>query len=100
MQGLYLYGMVLERDTCLGLLSAVTDGLPSLTSLEFEYEEELPEASDKFREVIVNRELPMKVAIHAPSSVHTIRSPRSTTEPADFFTASRELGVESTTFGV
>lgn len=60
--------MLLERDTCLGLLAAVTDGLPSLTSLEFEYEEEKPEATDLFREVIVKRDLAMKVAIHAPSS--------------------------------
>ena len=61
--------MVLERDTCLGLLAAVTDGLPNLTSLEFEYEEEEPEASNLFREAIVKRESAMKVSIHAPSAV-------------------------------
>lgn len=64
-----MYGIVLDRDSCLALLAAVTEGLPSLSSLEFEYEEDEPEASDLFRQVIIKKEIPMKVSIHAPQAL-------------------------------
>ena len=63
--------MVLDRDSCLGLLAAVTEGLPSLSALEFEYDEKEPEASDLFRQLIVKKDIPMKVSIHSPPRAQT-----------------------------
>ena len=59
--------MLLDKACCYALLAAVGDGLSSLSSLEFEHEEDGTEISDKFREIIVRKEFPMKVSIHAPT---------------------------------
>lgn len=78
--------MVLQQDTYLGLLSAVTEGLPNLSALEFEYEEEMSmaEPSNQFKDAIAKRELPIKVSIHAPSSM-SVAAMKAGSDPPELF---------------
>ena len=66
-QGLYIYGMELEPDTCRALLAAVSGGWPALTTLEFEYtDDEDGTMAKEFRNVISSRAAPMKILMLDP----------------------------------